>query len=959
MPGKNRNRLCSLLLAAALLIPAPAGAAYATLRPGAMGQEVEQMQDALTSLGYTVGAYGLYDSDTWGAVLLFQRDQGLTPDGLAGNATLTRLYAAVSQENAAPTAAPAAGSVLQIGSSGSTVRSLQNRLKLLGYEPDTSGVFSAATQSAVASFQQDFGLSSTGRADQATQARLADAAEGVTTTAVVTTSGGALTVRSARSTLSSALAYLPNSSTVGVVDYESTWTLIRWHNRQGYVMTRYLILGESQPAPTAAPTARPTQAPVSMAKVHTSGGLLTLRETQSMAAAALARIAYGQNVQVLEKGEVWTKVVYSGKTGYVLTRYLQFTEDMPTAAPTAAPVRTPVPARTTAAPVSNTYAVVTGGRLNLRATASSRAVSLLYIPNGATVTVLSRGATWSRVTYSGTAGYVMTRYLSFISATATPYVPFVTRTPAPTNTPVPVRTATAAPSWEGESGTARVTGGRLILRSYASTSAGSLIAIPNGATVVVLSRGAVWSRVSYGGMSGYVMSRYLVFASAPTAGPVWTPVRTATPAPTSVPTWAPVVTAEPSNPGGSGTAVVNVTSGGLNLRAYASTSAKVLTGIPDGTTVNVLDRGAVWSQVAYGGFTGYALNQYLTFIGSSWATATPAPTAAPVSPSSGYDTSILTRTLRSGYTGSDVNYVQQRLKALGYLSTVTGTYDSATMDAVRRFQSMHGLSQDGIAGAKTFTALFAASAQPYSSDITQYSAMRINYGDSVADSASVTKMQRALQQLGYTVTVNGKFDELTHNAVVQFQMRNGLTTSGTADAATQRILYSGRASGATATPVLTIGANENIMTVPSVSQVQLLHWYNVVKPSLTTGSTLKIVDPKTGTWWNLRVYSRGRHCDSEPQTLRDTLLMNRAFGKTGWTVHVVYVQLPDGRWTMATMHNRPHLNGSINDNGFDGHLCVHFLRDMNECRQYDPDYGVTNQETLREAWKALTGITVD
>ena len=50
MPGKNRNRLCSLLLAAALLIPAPAGAAYATLRPGATGQEVEQMQDALNAV---------------------------------------------------------------------------------------------------------------------------------------------------------------------------------------------------------------------------------------------------------------------------------------------------------------------------------------------------------------------------------------------------------------------------------------------------------------------------------------------------------------------------------------------------------------------------------------------------------------------------------------------------------------------------------------------------------------------------------------------------------------------------------------------------------------------------------------------------------------------------------------------------------------------------------------------
>ena len=38
MPGKNRNRLCSLLLAAALLIPAPAGAAYATSGPARQGR---------------------------------------------------------------------------------------------------------------------------------------------------------------------------------------------------------------------------------------------------------------------------------------------------------------------------------------------------------------------------------------------------------------------------------------------------------------------------------------------------------------------------------------------------------------------------------------------------------------------------------------------------------------------------------------------------------------------------------------------------------------------------------------------------------------------------------------------------------------------------------------------------------------------------------------------------------
>ena len=47
------------------------------------------------------------------------------------------------------------------------------------------------------------------------------------------------------------------------------------------------------------------------------------------------------------------------------------------------------------------------------------------------------------------------------------------------------------------------------------------------------------------------------------------------------------------------------------------------------------------------------------------------------------------------------------------------------------------------------------------------------------------------------------------------------------------------------------------------------------------------------------------------------------------------------------------------ENGFDGHVCVHFLRDMSEAQRNDPNYGVDNQKALRQAWKALTGETVN
>ena len=87
--------------------------------------------------------------------------------------------------------------------------------------------------------------------------------------------------------------------------------------------------------------------------------------------------------------------------------------------------------------------------------------------------------------------------------------------------------------------------------------------------------------------------------------------------------------------------------------------------------------------------------------------------------------------------------------------------------------------------------------------------------------------------------------------------------------------------------------------------------------------------------------------------------MVKAFGGVNtWTQKPVYVKLPDGRWTVGSTHDMPHMSGSIKDNNFDGHLCVHFLRDMDEARQNDPSYGVSNQETIRQFWKKLTGEVV-
>jgi hypothetical protein len=148
--------------------------------------------------------------------------------------------------------------------------------------------------------------------------------------------------------------------------------------------------------------------------------------------------------------------------------------------------------------------------------------------------------------------------------------------------------------------------------------------------------------------------------------------------------------------------------------------------------------------------------------------------------------------------------------------------------------------------------------------------------------------------------------------------------------------------------------------VPSVGQIKLLHWFNDVKPALKGKSSIYVYDPASGYSFTLHLYSLGRHADVEPLTSQDTANMIAAFGgKITWNPKFVYVRLPNGVWTVATMHDVAHGGQSIKDNNFNGQNCVHFLRDMDEVTKNDPDYGVTNQIALRKGWQNLTGEVVD
>lgn len=68
--------------------------------------------------------------------------------------------------------------------------------------------------------------------------------------------------------------------------------------------------------------------------------------------------------------------------------------------------------------------------------------------------------------------------------------------------------------------------------------------------------------------------------------------------------------------------------------------------------------------------------------------------------------------LKKGDNGTLVVELQESLASLGYLAEVTGTYDSATVEAVKNFQRRNSLTVDGNAGKETQKVLYGGDPTP-------------------------------------------------------------------------------------------------------------------------------------------------------------------------------------------------------------------------------------------------------
>lgn len=375
----------------------------------------------------------------------------------------------------------------------------------------------------------------------------------------------ALNLRASPSPSAAILLTMPRGARVPILSLSGNFAYVQYGLLPGYASLDFLERSDALPAPlwSFAPAA---------GTVRALGGGIPLRARPEPAGDALKTLFDGDAVTVLALDEAWARVKAGETEGYLPAASVELA---------AAPPASPLPTDTAHPATAQVW--TESGSLNLRAQPSALSRVLRTIPRLSTVTVTSRGAEWCAITYAGTQGYAMTRFLRFDGAPS----------PAPT----------AAPG--GLSAVVRTPSGSLNFREQPSLASRVLAGIPSGARLMVLSRGETWSQALWQGRSGYVMSAFLDFSGAQTATPTPTPAAGLTLLPVPLRAWATADT---------------------QLRAAADAAAAPVIDLPSGDAVLADARDGDWHRVSYNGKTGFVRTSLLRF---TPATPAPSPSAAP------------------------------------------------------------------------------------------------------------------------------------------------------------------------------------------------------------------------------------------------------------------------------------------------------------------------------------------
>jgi uncharacterized YkwD family protein len=150
---------------------------------GSRGEQVRQIQQCLNNIPVTgrLAVDGVFGNGTRNAVMAFQRQFGLSPDGLVGPVTWNAIMQEC-QSGGGGTDGGYPGWLIGPGANGDAVLQMQRYLNIIaGAYPSITrisedGIFGGGTRNAVIAFQRQFGLSADGIIGPATWNAIVQAA---------------------------------------------------------------------------------------------------------------------------------------------------------------------------------------------------------------------------------------------------------------------------------------------------------------------------------------------------------------------------------------------------------------------------------------------------------------------------------------------------------------------------------------------------------------------------------------------------------------------------------------------------------------------------------------------------------------------------------------------------------------------------------------------------------------
>ena len=421
---------------------------------------------------------------------------------------------------------------------------------------------------------------------------------------VYSPTGSKVVLRADMKQSAASLGSYDSGTPVYVLANYGSWAYVQVGGNLGYMLTNSLSDSPYSPIiPGPAIGTATVQQP--------NGSFVYLRSTRSTDTLdnVLAKVPSGAQVTLYQIDEWYALVQYNGITGYMVSHYL-YNGSVP--APTATP-----------APGGNTVIKMIVGGTPLRSSRdeSSSANIIMDLPHGAMIEILlTYPDTWRYIDYNGVKGYIHGQNVASVTSGSNP---------SPMMPVVPESTVIGM-------GIVHHPNGSYVNLRYSPNSDDNtnvLAQMPFGSTVQVMEQSGNWTKVRYNGIVGYMLTQYLQITSVSngktpaTAAPVSVPSSTMTPATQVIPAATVQPVSVPSVPlmpatrtGGASSSVSigkrvvrNASSTFVYLRSSkdSSSTANVLMKVPNGTVVELLEAGDLWSYVRVEGIEGYMASRYL------------------------------------------------------------------------------------------------------------------------------------------------------------------------------------------------------------------------------------------------------------------------------------------------------------------------------------------------------------